>query len=729
MNPNTYRALGLSDEEYQKILELHGREPTPTELAMFSVEWSEHCGYMCSRPHLSKFPKTGGKYPSLVGEDSGGVVVGDYAIIFKVESHNHPSEIIGFHGAATGVGGIIRDIFTAGARPIAVLDSLRFGDLSDPKVRHTMNEVIRGISHYGNCVGVPTVGGEINSDPSYNGNCLVNVMCIGICRKEELQRAIASGAGNSIMYVGAATGPDGIGGCSVLASQEFDEDDSKRPSVQIGDPFLEKCLIEATLELLKTGHVVGIKDMGAAGLTCSLVEMAAAAGVGINADLDKVPLRKDNMEPWEIMMSESQERMLVCIQEGHEQEATDIFTKWGLHAVVIGTVVNEDKVELSYKGDIVASVSAQILTNPPTYNFPSETQIAKEMLYWGDYPDRRNHNKNLTQLLAVPTIASKHAVYEQYDYAVQTNTVIPPGSGDAAVLRIKGTDMAIAATTDCNSTYCKLSPYLGSYLAVYEAARNLLCVGADPIAVTDGLNFGNPKKLDRFSEFAQSVQGISDACKRLGVPVVSGNVSFYNENPNGPINPTPIIGMIGIVKEARQAIQQFFVEKNNAILVLGSLIPDKSYCEYLKVVHGVVVGNPPVVVPHHFDALHQAMQRLVRKELIKSAHDCSEGGLAVALAECCFGPNVVGAQVKIDNGDERHDLMLFSEAQNRIIVSCDPMNVNPVMQVCIREGIDVNLIGWTGGKAFEIIHNGEQVIDHDVELLKRIWESGLTCDT
>ena len=636
VKPEVYQALGLTDAEYQKIEQIMGREPSSTELAMFSVEWSEHCGYPRSRKWLKLFPQTG-KYQALVGEDSGGIVVDDLAIIFKMESHNHPSQVEPKQGAATGVGGIIRDIFTAGARPIASLDSLRFGPLSEPYNQYLLKGVVDGIQFYGNCLGVPTVGGEIYFDESYSGNCLVNCMSIGVCKKDELARARASGVGNSIMYVGSSTGRDGIGGCSVLASHEFGEGEEKRPTVQIGDPFTEKCLIEATLETMATGHVVGIKDMGAAGLTCSSAEMAHAGGSGMEIDLDKVPLREEGMEAYEIMMSESQERMLVCVKKGKEKEIERIFEKWDLHGVVIGQVTDNKKVTVRHQGKVVAEIQTEALAKAPIYEMPAqEPEHLKVMnkLDLKTLPSPTDHNQILLQLLSSPTIASKEWVYEQYDHMVQTNTTVLPGS-DATVLRLKGTKKGIAAVTDCNSRYCYLNPYRGAQIAVAEAARNLVCSGADPAAVTDCLNFGNPEKPDRFWYFKNCVQGIADACMAFNVPVVSGNVSFYNESPKGAINPTPTIGMIGILPDIEKRTTQFFKNEGDEILLLGETKEELGGSEYLKVIHGKVLGDAPELDLEKEKAAQRVVYEAIQKGLVNSAHDCSEGGLAVALAECC----------------------------------------------------------------------------------------------
>ena len=717
-----YRSLGLTDEEYQKILDILKREPTPTELAMYSVEWSEHCGYPRSRKWLSLFPKDG-KYETLVGEDSGGIVVDDLAIIFKMESHNHPSQVEPRQGAATGVGGIIRDIFTAGSRPIASLDSLRFGSLSEPYNRYLLKGVVDGIQFYGNCIGVPTVGGEIYFDESYSGNCLVNAMSIGIAQRKDLARAQAKGIGNSIMYVGSSTGKDGIGGCSVLASAEFSEGEEKRPTVQIGDPFTEKCLIEATLEAMQTGYVTGIKDMGAAGLTCSVSEMAEAGGVGIEIELQKVPRREANMEPWEVMMSESQERMLACVQKGREEVIQAIFEKWDLHGVMIGKVTDDGLVRIKDNGKTVAEMTAKSLTNAPLYDMPAEKP---------DYLDKLNNldintiqqpgdsNDVLLKLLASPTIACKEWIYEQYDHMVQTNTMVLPGS-DAAVMKLKDINKALAATTDCNSRYCFLNPYRGAQIAVAEAARNLSCSGAFPAAVTDCLNFGNPEKPDRFYQFKNCVIGIVDACKSFNVPVVSGNVSFYNESPKGAINPTPTIGMIGIIDNPDKIAKQYFKNEGDLIVLLGETKEEIGGSEYLKVIHDKVSGNAPELDLEAEKAVQNTVRQAIGDGLIQSAHDCSEGGIAVSLAESCIShkENKIGAVIDNLSGQIRKDALLFGESQSRIVVSCAPNDVERLENITRRNKVPFQIIGKVGGNRFKITDS----IDLSLEKLNQAFRS------
>ncbi len=728
VKPEVYRSLGLKDEEYRKIVELLKREPTPTELAMFSVEWSEHCGYPRSRNLLKLLPKQG-KFQTLIGEDSGGIIVDDLAIVFKMESHNHPSQVEPKQGAATGVGGIIRDIFTAGARPIASLDSLRFGPLTEAYNRYLLRGVVDGIQSYGNCLGLPTVGGEIYFDESYSGNCLVNAMCIGIAPRDKLARARAGGAGNAIMYVGASTGRDGIGGCSVLASHEFKAGEEKRPTVQIGDPFTEKCLVEATLEALASGYVVGIKDMGAAGLTCSTSEMASVGNCGMEVELDAVPRREADMEPWEVMMSESQERMLVCVKKGKEEEIAKIFAKWDLHAVVIGRVTDGGIVRIKDKGKVVAEIPAHDLTQAPVYEMPEKKPDYLDDLNKLDIEkvaEPKDYSAVLVQLLAAPSIANKAWVYEQYDHMVQTNTVVLPGS-DAAVLRLKGTHKAIAATTDCNSRYCYLNPYRGAQIAVAEAARNLICSGAQPAAVTDCLNFGNPEKPDRYWYFKNCVQGIVAACKFFNISVVSGNVSFYNESPQGAIYPTPTIGMLGIIDDARHISTQYFKREKELIVLLGSSGEELGGSEYLKVVHGRVQGDAPDLDLGRELAVQQTTLQAIKEGLVSSAHDCSEGGLAVALAECCISnkEKMTGAMIDKLNFPGRKDAILFGESQSRIILSCREKDATRIKLIAEKFAAPFEVIGRTGGKRLKILDGRDVIIDLPLQQMHEKWTNSL----
>ncbi|MBU1524024.1 MAG: phosphoribosylformylglycinamidine synthase subunit PurL [Candidatus Omnitrophica bacterium] len=731
IKPEIYRSLGLSDQEYQKILKILGREPTSTELAMFSVEWSEHCGYPRSRNWLKLLPKKG-KYQSLIGEDSGGIIVDDLAIIFKMESHNHPSQIEPKQGAATGVGGIIRDIFTAGARPIASLNSLRFGPLSEPYNRYLLGGVVDGIQFYGNCIGIPTVGGEIYFDESYSGNCLVNAMCIGVANKDKLARAHAKGVGNSILYVGSSTGRDGIGGCSVLASHEFKKGEEKRPTVQIGDPFMEKCLVEATLDALATGYIVGIKDMGAAGLTCSVSEMASVGNCGVEIELQLVPRADANMEPWEVMMSESQERMLVCVKKGKEEEVQEIFLKWDLHAVVIGKVTDNGMVCVKDKGKIVAEVSAHSLTEAPVYDMPYEKPDYLDELNKLDVTklyEPKDYNEVLLKLLNCPTICNKAWVYEQYDHMVQTNTIILPGMS-AAVIRLKGTNKAIAATTDCNSRFCYLNPYRGAQMAVAEAARNLVCSGAEPAAVTDCLNFGNPEKPDRFWYFKNCVEGIARACEFFNIPVISGNVSFYNESPKGAIYPTPTIGMIGIIEDAGKICRQHFKKESDVIILLGSLKQGLGGSEYLKEIHGLTRGDIPDLDLQLEQSVQAAVLQAIRKGLVNSAHDCSEGGLAVTIAEACITEEnqMLGAVIKLDvleNFCLRMDEILFAEAPSRIVVSVNKDNLSALCEIAKKHSVGCQILGEVKGDRLIARYKEKTIIDLSLVKLSDSWRKAI----
>jgi len=694
-----YRGLGLTDELYQRILKILKRQPTLTELAMFSVEWSEHCGYLCSRKWLKLLPKKG-KFKTLIGEDSGGIIVDDLAVIFKMESHNHPSQVEPKQGAATGIGGIIRDIFTAGARPIALMDSLRFGELDKPYNRYLLKGVVDGIQFYGNCVGIPTAGGEIYFEDAYTGNCLVNVMCVGVADKNKIMRARVKGKGNAIIYAGASTGRDGIGGCSVLASAEFGKDEEKRPTVQIGDPFMEKCLIEATLEAIATGYVAGIKDMGAAGLTCSTSEMASSGGMGVDIDLKYVPRREENMQPWELMMSESQERMVLCVKKGKEKAIEKIFSKWGLNAKVIGRVTDDKMVRVKDSGKTVACIPAEALTSPPMYDMPyKEPGYIKEIrkLNIKTLGQPGDYNKALLKILSSPTVINKHWVYEQYDHMVQTNTVVLPGSGDSVVLRLKGTSKAIAVTTDCNGRYCYIEPYHGAQIAVAEAARNLVCVGAEPAAVTDCLNFGNPQKPERFWQFKNCLEGIVSACRFLHLAVVSGNVSFYNENPRGAIYPTPTIGMVGVIDDVKKITTQVFKKEDELIILLGKCIEELGGSEYLKVIHKKICGRVPRLNLDLEARLQKAVLRMIEEGLLSSAHDCSEGGLAVALAECCVSQKdaMIGAEIDNLPAKIRVDALLFGETQSRIIISAATRYLKPIKQIARAYRIPLCVLGRT----------------------------------
>ncbi|MEE9232709.1 MAG: phosphoribosylformylglycinamidine synthase subunit PurL [Nitrospirales bacterium] len=686
---------GLSEEEYQQILKHLGREPNLTELGIFSVMWSEHCSYKSSRVHLKRFPTEGPRVVQGPGENAGAVDIGDgLAAVFKMESHNHPSFIEPFQGAATGVGGILRDIFTMGARPIALLDSLRFGELDTPQNQHLLKGVVSGISWYGNCIGVPTVGGEITFNDIYSKNPLVNVFCLGIVKKDRLLRGLAKGTGNQVLYIGAKTGRDGIHGAT-MASDSFDDgSEKKRPNVQVGDPFLEKLLLEACLEFLEQDLLVGIQDMGAAGLTSSSCEMASRSGTGIELDVAKVPRREPNMTPYEILLSESQERMLLVAKPGKEEAVLAVCQKWGIDAAVVGRVTDDGLLRIREGEQVVAEIPADaIAEGAPRYERPSappQYQDLLQALNLDALPDVKDPTDALLQLLASPTIASKRWVFRQYDYMVGTNTVVCPGS-DAAVVRLKGSGKALAMTTDGNSRYCLLNPYMGGGLAVAEAARNLVCSGAKPIGVTDCLNFGNPERPDIMWQFIMAVEGIADACRTFEVPVVSGNVSLYNETNGLSIYPTPILGMVGLIEREEDITTQWFKQPGDAILLLGETREDIGGTEYLKVIHSREQGTPPWLDLDREQALQHCLLALIHKGWVQSAHDCSEGGLLVTLAECCLThPSTpLGAHISLTLDRLRLDALLFGESPSRVVVSIKQENLEQVKQFIQEQNEDM----------------------------------------
>ncbi len=698
-------ALGMTEAEYHKVVEILERTPTATELAMYSVEWSEHCGYPRSRALLKTLPKLG-RYASLSGADTGGIEIEPgLFIVFKMESHNHPSQVEPRQGAATGIGGIIRDIFTVGARPICNLDSLRFGTLDEAKARYLFAGVVDGISFYGNAMGIPTVAGEVAFNDCYKGNCLVGAMSVGVVRTEDLASSSAAGAGNSVMYFGNATGRDGIGGCSILASHEI-TDQTQRPTVQVGDPFAEKCLLEACLEALKTGAFVSLKDMGAAGLTCTTCEQAAEGGVGMDIDLALVPLRETGMEPYEIMMSESQERMLGVVKKGREAEVIDIFQKWGSHAVVLGQVTEDGVLRIRQNGELVAEMTAKSLADAPLYTLP--TQVPEYLAALNDFdlttiPQPRDYGSALLQMLSAPNIASKEWVYSQYDHMVQINTLILPGQGDAAVLRIKesATNKGIAVKADCNSRYCFLDPFLGAQIAVAECARNLVCVGAEPGGVTDCLCFGNPEKPDRFWQFTRAIEGIVAACEHFHLPVVSGNVSLYNETPESVIHPSPLIGMVGVLDDVNQRVGLGFRDVGDHIVLLGQCRDELGGSEYLATLHGLEAGRPPELDLDRELAVQKLTLAAIRSGLAKSAHDVSDGGLAVAIAESCIAGNI-GASIEIPPEAEvevntRLDAVLFGETQSRVVLSIAPQHLEQLKAMAQHVGVPMSYLGSVGG--------------------------------
>lgn len=693
----------LTEDEYKKILEILGREPNITELGMFSVMWSEHCSYKSSRVHLKKLPTTGPRVVQGPGENAGAVDIGDgLCVVFKMESHNHPSFIEPYQGAATGVGGILRDVFTMGARPIALLDSLRFGGLDSAKNRHLMRGVVAGIAGYGNCMGVPTVGGEVRFDDIYSLNPLVNAFCLGVAHKDRLFRGTAEGVGNPVIYFGSKTGRDGIHGATMASDAFDDESEQKRPTVQVGDPFQEKLLLEACLELMANDLLVGIQDMGAAGLTSSSCEMASRAGNGIELDLTHVPRREPGMTPYELMLSESQERMLMVAKAGKEDECLSICRKWDLDVAVVGKVTGDGRLRVLDQGQVVAEIPAKALADDgPRYERPYSPPAYQDMLTNLNYdsiPDVKDANAALLTLLSSPTIASKRWVYEQYDHMVRTNTIVRPGS-DAAVVRIKGTNKAVAMTVDCNGRYCLLHPYEGARLAVVEAARNLVCSGAEPIGLTDCLNFGNPERPDIMWQFVLAIEGLKDACEHFNIPIVSGNVSFYNETNGLSVYPTPMLGMVGLIDEADRAMTQWFRDEGDAIVLLGKTREDLGGSEYLKVLQHREQGSPPFLSLDIEKALQDFALKVIHEGLVQSAHDCSDGGLAVALAECCVsGPRAAqGAVVKLGLGSLRRDALLFGESQSRIILSTRPTSVESILSRAAEAGVPAAQIGTVGG--------------------------------
>lgn len=696
---------GLSEEEYQRILEILGRTPTFTEIGIFSVMWSEHCSYKNSIALLKTYPREAKHLLVEAGEENAGLVdIGDgLAVAFKIESHNHPSVVEPYQGAATGVGGIMRDIFSMGARPIAALNSLRFGSLDDPRVRYLFDGVVKGIGDYGNCFGVPTVAGEVYFDECYQGNPLVNCMAVGIVKHDGYAKAIAEGVGNSVIIVGSSTGRDGIHGAT-FASEEIDESsEDRRPQVQVGDPFTEKLLLEATLEMIKKELVVGIQDMGAAGITCSTSEMAAKGETGMEIDLSDVPLREENMTPYEIMLSESQERMLVVAKNGKEGAIRKICEKWDLNSETIGRVCEGAELRVMLDGRVVAQIPAETLVlggGAPVYHREAQKPAYIDELHGFDVaalPEPKDLSVVLHKLLASPNIASKEWVIQQYDHMVRSNTVVLPGS-DAAVIRIKGTEKGLAMKTDCNSRYVYLDPRMGGRIAVAEAARNVVCAGAKPVAITNCLNFGNPYKPEIYWQFKEAVAGIGEACRVFETPVTGGNVSFYNENPSGPVYPTPVIGMLGVIDNISSVTTAWFKNEGDIVVLLGDSRGEVGGSEYLKVQFGKVAGNCPALDLALEKRVQTACLCAIKKNLIHSAHDISEGGLAVALAESCFlNPNT-NLGVKIDVQIERRaDFSLFGEEQSRIVVSLAENALPELREICQKNGAPVQVIGRVGG--------------------------------
>lgn len=716
----------VTPEEYQRIRRSLQREPTETELGIFSVMWSEHCSYKSSRLHLKKLPTKGPRVLQGPGENAGAVDIGDgLAAVFKIESHNHPSFIEPYQGAATGVGGIIRDIFTMGARPIALLNALRFGPLDGPhgaRTRRIMEGVVSGIAGYGNSIGIATIGGEIAFEDPYAANPLVNVLCLGIVEAGALVKGNASGAGNPVYYVGAKTGRDGIHGAT-MASAEFDDKAlEKRPAVQVGDPFMEKLLLEACLELMATDALIGVQDMGAAGLTCSTCEMGSRGGAGVEIDVMHVPQREPGMTPYEIMLSESQERMLLVVKKGREAEVERIFEKWDLHAAHIGEVTNDGVMRVKDHGRVVAEIpNTALVDDAPVYDRPTSRPAYLDGVRDFDPASLRPvlPQQALLQLLASPTIASKRWAYRQYDTMVRTNTIAAAGM-TAGVVRVKGTPRALAISTDGNGRYCYLNPRRGAMLAVAEAARNVACAGATPIGATNCLNFGNPERPDIMWQLAEAIEGIAEACRALGIPITGGNVSLYNETDGRAIYPTPIIGVVGVLEDAARVVTRAFRGAGDVIILLGEDRGELGGSEYLRTVHGLVKGDAPALDPAREAALITLVVEAASAGILRSAHDCSDGGIAVTLAESCFDTGGIGANVTL-----QAEVELFSESASRIVVSVDASREEDLLQRASAAGVPARRIGSTGGSRLVITADGRDLVDVAVAEAEHVWATAL----
>ena len=719
----------LTPDEYQKIVDILHREPTYTELGIFSVMWSEHCSYKSSRIHLKKLPTRGKLVVQGPGENAGIIDIGGgYVIAFKIESHNHPSFIEPFQGAATGVGGILRDIFTMGARPIAVMDSLRFGRLDDAKTgarnRRILGGVVAGIAHYGNCFGVPTVGGECIFEPCYDGNPLVNVFALGVCKKEDVFYAKAAGVGNPVIYVGARTGRDGIHGASMASAEFTEESKQKRPNVQVGDPFMEKLLLEACIEAMHTGAIVGIQDMGAAGLTCSTCEMGSRGEVGIEIELDRVPQRETGMTPYEIMLSESQERMLLVADKGREQEVFDVFKKWGLEAAEIGIVTNDGKLRVKHHGAVVAEIpNRELADEAPLYDRRHTAPPSTARQPGGEV--RGEPQSALPALLAAPDVCSKRWIWEQYDYQVRTNTLTHPEQTDAAIVRVKETGTSVAMSLDGNGRYCYLSPREGAQLAVAECCRNLSVVGAQPVAATNCLNFGNPERPEIMAQLVEAIEGMADACRFFDTPITGGNVSLYNETLGEGIYPTPVIGIVGLMKTAAPVTVPFKNAGRSVVLLGGIGTCDEQRfggTQYAKEIAKQLWGLPPALDLDREKRVQAAIREIVGAGLAESAHDLSDGGLAVALAECSFGPAEIGAQVDLDS-DLRPEIMAFHEGPSRVLIST--ARPKEVAEIAQKHGVEAPVIGGTIEKGIEIRQRGNTLGSWEVAALRSAYREAL----
>lgn len=727
MSEKIWRQLGLSDYEYNLLLEKMGRTPNFLELSLFSAMWSEHCGYKNSRPLFKYFPTKGPRVLQGPGENAGIVDIGDgMAITMKVESHNHPSALAPFQGAATGAGGIIRDILAVGSEPVALLNSLHFGHLEENgRNQYLLREVVHGIGEYGNCVGIPTLGGEVKFADVYTGNPLVNAMCVGLIKKEDIKKAVATGAGNSVMIVGNWTGRDGVGGAAFASKELHDESDEERSAVQVGDPFMEKLLIEACLEAFKEDFVIGVQDLGAAGLISSTSETADKAGTGIEIDVSLVPQREEGMEPWQVMLSESQERMLLIVEKGKESKVNDIFHRWDLHAVVIGHVIDDGILRVTDNGKTVGEVSVKTLNDPPQYRrkgtvplyLDSVRNIGKIQV-----EEPEDYNQTLLTMLGAPNICSKEWVYEQYDQMVQANTVVRPGA-DAGVFRIKDSKKAIAVTMESNGTYCWLDPNNGAKIVIAEAARNLVAQGAQPIAVTDGLNFGNPEKLDVYWQLEETIKGISEACRVLDTPIISGNASLYNETPDASIYPTPIVGMAGLIEDVSKVQTPDFKQLGDIIYIIGQTFAEIGGTEYLKNIHGRTAGNIPTINLDLERLNQQFVLQSIDREFISSAHDLGDGGLAIALAESTIFSKL-GVNIDIKS-DLRADMFLFGESQSRFLLSVNPSKEKEFVSLLKRSGIYFEPIGRVTENGFSVTFNGREVISRSLMQLEKAYCSYL----
>ncbi len=701
---------GLIKDEWEKILKILGRTPTFTELGVFSVMWSEHCSYKNSIAQLKTLPRSGGRLLVAAGEENAGLIdIGDdLAVAFKIESHNHPSAVEPYQGAATGVGGIMRDIFTMGARPIASLNSLRFGSLKDARTRFLFDGVVRGIGDYGNSFGVPTVAGEVYFDESYQGNPLVNAMAVGIVNKKHFASATSKGVGNPIMIVGSSTGRDGIHGATFASEEISEKSEAKRPSVQVGDPFTEKLLLEATLEIIKNDWLIGIQDMGAAGISCSTSEMSAKGESGMKINLDKVPLREKGMTAYEIMLSESQERMLCCVKKGYEDRVKAVFEKWDLHCEIIGEVTGDGMLQIDYQGERKATMPPFDLVlggGAPVYTREQkEPEYLKETRKFDSktLPEPKDLKETFLKVFSSPNIVSKQWVYHQYDSMVRTNTIVGPGC-DAAVILVKGTNKALAMKTDCNSRYVYLNPKEGTKIAVAESARNIVCSGGVPLGVTNCLNFGNPYKPEVYWQFAQAIAGMGEACRHFDTPVTGGNVSFYNESPETAVYPTPVIGMVGLVEDLKHITTSYFKDEGDVIYLLGEDKEELGGTEYAKVIHNKVAGDSPQINLDEEKKLQDTLLNLIRKGLIKSAHDISEGGIVSALAECCIinQEKQIGCEVDIPI-KSRKDFSLFSESQSRIIISISKDKMLDLESELKLYGVEFTKLGAITGSSLKL---------------------------